>query len=119
MALDRGGELALALGRRLLVVLARAELGQQTGFLHRALEAPQRGLERLVFLDPDSRHVASMNSENAYYIKRQDTLPDNPRCSCSASKPPATRPASRSTMTVAACWDTRSTARCGCTPITA
>src|SRR5688572_4279292 len=59
MALDRGGQLALALGGRLLVVLARAELGQQTGFLHRALEAPQRGLERLVFLDPDSRHVAS------------------------------------------------------------
>jgi len=55
MALDRGGELALALGGGLLVVLARAQFGQQAGFLDGALEAAQRRFERFVFLDADSR----------------------------------------------------------------
>src|SRR5581483_4658401 len=56
VALHRRGELALALRGRLLVVLARAQLGQKTGLLHRALEAAHRHFERLVFLDADSRH---------------------------------------------------------------
>src|SRR2546423_11186136 len=56
MALHRGGELALSLGGRLLVILARAQLGEKTGLLHGALEAAHRHFEGLVFLDSNSRH---------------------------------------------------------------
>ena len=58
MALHRRGELALALGGRLLVVLAGAQLGEKAGLLHRALEAAHGHFERLVFLDSNSRHPA-------------------------------------------------------------
>src|SRR5688572_14867227 len=62
MALHRGGELALALGSGLLVVLAGAQLGQQPGLLHGALEAAHRHLERLVFLDSYCRHLTLENA---------------------------------------------------------
>src|SRR5690606_27825198 len=48
VALDGRGHLALALGSRLLVVLALAGFGQDTGLFTGALEAAQRVLERLV-----------------------------------------------------------------------
>ena len=56
MALDRGGQLAFALGRGLFVKLARPQLGQQTGFFHRALEAAHRHFEGFIFLDTNRRH---------------------------------------------------------------
>ena len=56
VALDRGSELAFTLGSRFFVVFAGAKLGQETGFLYGALEAAERHLERLVFLDAYSRH---------------------------------------------------------------
>ena len=56
VALHGGGKLALALGRRLLVVLAGSQLGQKTGLFYRALEAPHGDFKRLVFLDSDYRH---------------------------------------------------------------
>src|SRR5215472_1041440 len=49
-------ELALALGRRLLVELPRPKLGQQTRFFDGALEAAERHFERLVFPNSNSRH---------------------------------------------------------------
>src|SRR2546427_12912096 len=58
VALYGGGELAFALGGRLLVVLAGAQLGEQAGLLHGALEAAHRHLERLAFLGADCRHPA-------------------------------------------------------------
>ena len=57
VTLDRGRFLALALGGGLFVELARAQLGQQSAFLDRALEAAQRYLEGLVFLDANGRHL--------------------------------------------------------------
>lgn len=56
MALDRGSQLALALGGGFLVELAGAQFGQQTGFFDGALEAADGDLERFVFLDADARH---------------------------------------------------------------
>src|SRR5690606_12864658 len=56
VALHRGRLLALALGGRLLVVLSGAQLGQEPGFLDRALETPKRDVERLVFLEADRWH---------------------------------------------------------------
>src|ERR1043166_1830069 len=44
-ALHRGGVLALALGGRLLVELAGAQLGEEAGFLDRALEAAESHVE--------------------------------------------------------------------------
>src|SRR5712664_3873517 len=58
VALYGGGELAFALGGRLFVVLAGAQLGEQAGLLHGALEATHGHLERLVFLDAYCRHPA-------------------------------------------------------------
>src|SRR5689334_22760222 len=55
-ALHRGGVLALALGSRLLVELARAKLGEEAGFLDGSLEAAQGHVEGLVFLDSDDGH---------------------------------------------------------------
>jgi len=48
--------LALALGGGLLVELASAKLGEEAGLLHGALEAAQRYVEGLVFLDSDNGH---------------------------------------------------------------
>src|SRR5437763_14234909 len=56
MALDRCSLLPLALGCRLFVELAGAKLGQQTGFLDRALEAAECGLKGLVFAYADTGH---------------------------------------------------------------
>src|SRR5689334_6192433 len=56
VALYRGGKLALALGGRLLVVLAGSQFGKKTGLLHRALEAPHGDFKRLVFFHSDYRH---------------------------------------------------------------
>jgi len=53
---DRGGKLALALGRGLFVEFARAQISQQTGFFNRALKAAQGDFKRFVFLDTDSSH---------------------------------------------------------------
>src|SRR2546422_8765946 len=58
VALYGGGELAFALGGRLFVVLAGAQLGEQAGLLPGALEAGHGHPERLVFLYPDRRQPA-------------------------------------------------------------
>src|SRR6185503_4320296 len=58
MALHCCGELSLALGGRLLVVLAGTQLGEQARLLHGALEAAHGHFERLVFLDAYGRHPA-------------------------------------------------------------
>jgi hypothetical protein len=50
LALDRGSQLALALGRGLFVELASAQFGQQTDFFDRTLEATQGDIKRLVSL---------------------------------------------------------------------
>ena len=57
VALYGSSELALALGSRFLVELARAEFGQQAGFLNAALEAAQSDFEGLVFFNANSGHV--------------------------------------------------------------
>src|SRR5260221_12306753 len=49
--------LALALGGRLFVELARPQFGQQARLFDRALETAKRGLEGLVFADADTRHL--------------------------------------------------------------
>src|SRR5690606_25120643 len=59
LALHRGSSLALALLGRLLVVLALAGFGQDTGLLAGALEATQRKLEGLVLADFDAGHGIS------------------------------------------------------------
>jgi len=56
VALDRSGELALALGGRFFVKLARAQLGEYACFLNGALEAADGNFKRLVFFDADTRH---------------------------------------------------------------
>jgi len=53
VTLDGGGFLALALGGRLLVELAGAQVGQQAQFFDGALEAAQSNVERLVFFNAD------------------------------------------------------------------
>src|SRR5207249_12145441 len=55
--LDRGGELSLAIGCRLFIELAGAQFGEKPGLFHGPLEAAQRHLEGLVFLDAYSRHA--------------------------------------------------------------
>src|SRR6476659_8169682 len=57
VTLHGGGQLALALCSRLLVELACAQFGQQTGFCDSALEATHSDFERLVFFKADSGHV--------------------------------------------------------------
>src|SRR6188768_3306217 len=56
MALHRGGGLALALLRRLLVELALARFGQDSGLLAGAFEAAQSELERLVLANFNVGH---------------------------------------------------------------
>src|SRR5699024_6053967 len=59
LALHGGRGLALALLGRLLVILALAGFGQDTGLFAGALEAAQGKLERLVFADFDAGHGIS------------------------------------------------------------
>src|SRR5260221_4301773 len=54
---DGGGELSLAVGSRLFVELAGAQFGEKPGLFHGPLEAAQRHLEGLVFLDAYGRHA--------------------------------------------------------------
>src|SRR5579862_5130547 len=56
VALHGRGLLALAFLGRLFVELAPPQLRKYTGLLASALEAPQRGIEILVFPDSDARH---------------------------------------------------------------
>src|SRR5215469_3143761 len=56
VALHRGRLLALALLGGLLVELAAPQLGHDTGLLAGALEAPEGGVEMLVFLDSYAGH---------------------------------------------------------------
>jgi hypothetical protein len=56
VALHGGRLLALALGRRLFVELAGAQLGQQADLLDGALEAAQGDIERFVLFDADRGH---------------------------------------------------------------
>ena len=56
VALHSGGVLALALGRGLLIELARTQFGEQTGLFDGALEAAQSGFKRFVFLQSNDRH---------------------------------------------------------------
>src|SRR5690606_34826547 len=57
MALDRGGVLALTLGRRLFVELARAQFGQKADFFDGTLKTAQSSFKRLVFFKTNGRHV--------------------------------------------------------------
>src|SRR3569832_1240228 len=57
LALDCGGELALALGGGLLVELAGAQFGQQADFFDLTLETTQGNVKQLKFFDFDVRHV--------------------------------------------------------------
>ena len=57
MALHGGSFLALTLLSRLLVKFAAAKLGEDTGLLAGALEAPQGGVKILVFADTDAGHA--------------------------------------------------------------
>src|SRR5690606_10761348 len=57
--LHGGGLLPFPFLRRLLVEFAPPELGQHASFLAGALEAPQGGIEILVFSDADARHRTS------------------------------------------------------------
>src|SRR6188508_3025352 len=92
MALHCGGKLALALGGRLLVVLAGAQLREKTGLLHGALEAAHGHFERLVFLDSYCRHTA-LGSLGGRIVSKSTA------CSSSESRPPAMKPASPFTKT--------------------
>src|SRR5688500_6775325 len=74
MALYCGGKLALALGGRLLVVLAGAQLGQKTGLLDGALEAAHRHFERLVFLDANGGHQTSQVRKGAELYQNDPML---------------------------------------------
>jgi hypothetical protein len=56
VALDRSGMLALALGSGFLVELAGTQFGQQSGFLHGALEAAHGDFKWLVLFDAYGRH---------------------------------------------------------------
>ena len=56
VALHGSGLLAFPFLRRLLVEFAPPELGQDPGLLAGALEAPQGGIEILVFSDANARH---------------------------------------------------------------
>lgn len=51
VALDRGGQLALAFGGGLFVELTGAQLRQQAGLLDRALETANGYFKGFVFLD--------------------------------------------------------------------
>src|ERR1700681_2673683 len=80
MALDRGGELALALGGRLFVELPGAELGEQARLLDRPLEAAKRYFERLVFADANAGHrwlflLAAMTYNQAQQYSRASLAP--------------------------------------------
>src|SRR4029077_6570381 len=58
-ALARGHGLLLPPYARLLVVLALAKLGEDTGLLALLLEATDRALDGLVVLDPNPCHVVT------------------------------------------------------------
>src|SRR5512144_35849 len=58
VALDGGGELALALGGGLFVELAGPKLGEQTCLFDGALEAAHGHFEGFVVADANTRHVA-------------------------------------------------------------
>ena len=60
VALNRCSFLALTLRSRLLVELACAQFGQQTGFFDAALEATQGDLEGLVFFKANNGHEKSV-----------------------------------------------------------
>ncbi len=57
MALNGSGFLALTFLRRLLIELAAAELGQNTGFLASTLEAAQSGIEVFVLFYTYAGHL--------------------------------------------------------------
>src|SRR5213595_1237717 len=61
--LDGGGELSLAVGSRLFVELAGAQLGEKPGLFHGPLETAQRHLEGLVFLDAYGGHAGSLSQK--------------------------------------------------------
>src|SRR5687767_363815 len=65
-----GNGFPLPLFTRLLVVLTFLQLGQNARFLALSLEAPQRILESLVFLDVDERHVPSPPSSQMTPVRR-------------------------------------------------
>jgi len=60
VAFDGGGLLTLALLRRLLVILAAAQLCQDTGLLAGALEAAQRGVKILILFYTNTGHTNSV-----------------------------------------------------------
>src|SRR5205085_6579803 len=113
VTLHCGGKLALALGGRLLVVLPGSQLGEKTGLLHRALEAPHGNFKRLVFLDSYCRHPVLASSGAAIVSK-------STQCSSSASRLRAMKPASPcTTPRRTGCSRTRCIRRSPCTRRTA
>src|SRR5690606_31227387 len=92
VTLDCSGLLALALGGRLLVELARAKLGDDPGFLDRALESTKRDVERLVLLDADCRHLTLTPFHRAGHDSTGNLAAQTPvrqRCHGAAVRPPA------------------------------
>src|SRR5574343_1330020 len=69
MTLDGGSQLTLALGGGLLIKLTGAQLGQETRLFDSTLEAANRHLERLVFLDTNVRHKNHPLPSGAYPVK--------------------------------------------------
>jgi hypothetical protein len=72
LALDCGGELALALGGGLFVELAGAQFGQEADFFDGALEAAQGDIKRLVFFDFDVRHMKLAPGEASCELEKQE-----------------------------------------------
>src|SRR6266545_7256615 len=74
MPLDGRGELPLAVGGRLFVELAGAQFGEKPRFFHGPLEAAQRHLEGLVFLDAHGRHADSFPDAKARILTENSLL---------------------------------------------
>jgi N6-L-threonylcarbamoyladenine synthase len=65
MSLHSSGLLSLTLLRRLLVEFSATELGEHTGFLARALETAQGGIEILVLANTNAGH-SNLNSQGEH-----------------------------------------------------
>src|SRR5512137_334846 len=72
MALHGSGQLALALCSGLLVKLASAQFGQQTGFFHRTLEAAHCHFKRLILFNAYCCH-----KQTTFYQKFEGAILQN------------------------------------------
>ena len=75
LTLDRGCQLALALGGGLLIELACAQFGQEADFFDGTLEATERDIKRFIFLEFNVRHIvgASRKDENHGLYQQMQT----------------------------------------------